>query len=167
MRRITMHIMKIIVQRVSSAAVDVIDETSGAPDPTFVPQSIGPGLVLLVGVSDDDGDSQINWVAKKIANMRIFEDEQGRMNRSLLDTGGEILSISQFTLYADIHKGNRPSFMAAGHPDHARDVWHQFNDELRRIGIKVREGRFGAHMRVSLTNDGPVTIPVDTAVLGR
>ena len=99
--------MRIVVQRVSSAGVDVIDESTGAPDPSFEPQTIGRGLVLLVAVSDDDGDAQIDWAARKVANMRIFEDDEGRMNRSILDVGGEVLSISQFTLFADIRKGRR------------------------------------------------------------
>lgn len=159
--------MRIVVQRVSSAGVDVIDESTGAPDPSFEPQTIGRGLVLLVAVSDDDGDAQIDWAARKVANMRIFEDDEGRMNRSILDVGGEVLSISQFTLFADIRKGNRPSFVGAGRPDHARDVWMRFDEALRGHGLTVKEGRFAAHMRVSLTNDGPVTIPIDTAVMTR
>lgn len=159
--------MRIVVQRVSSASVDVVDDATGLQDPSFPVQSIGAGLMLLVGVSDGDDTPQIDWLARKIVNMRIFEDDQGKMNRSILDVHGEILSISQFTLYADVKRGNRPSFVGAGGPDHARDVWLRFNEALRSNGVTVREGRFGAHMRVSLVNDGPVTIPVDTAALGR
>lgn len=159
--------MRIVLQRVSSAGVDVVDEATGEPDSTFVPQSIGHGYVLLVGVSDDDGDAQVDWVAHKIAHLRVFEDADGKMNRSILDAGGAILSISQFTLFGDVKKGNRPSFVAAGHPDHAQAVWLQLNEALRSEGLTVNEGRFGAHMRVSLVNDGPVTITIDTAAIGR
>ncbi|MCB4876079.1 D-aminoacyl-tRNA deacylase [Bifidobacterium pseudocatenulatum] len=120
--------MKVVVQRVSQASVDVVNEL-GTIDPTFEPQQIGPGFMLLVGVSDEDGEEQLSWLAHKILNLRVFEDEQGKMNRSIKDIGGEILSISQFTLFAD---------------------------------VPVREGRFGAHMRVGLINDGPVTIAIDT-----
>ena len=106
--------MRVVVQRVSEASVDVINEL-GTLDPTFEPQQIGPGFMILVGVTDEDGDQQIAWLTHKILNLRIFEDEQGKMNRSIQDIGGEILSISQFTLFADVHKGNRPSwaFMAS------------------------------------------------------
>lgn len=159
--------MRIVLQRVSSAGVDVVDEATGEPDSTFVPQSIGHGYVLLVGASDDDGDAQVDWVAHKIAHLRVFEDADGKMNRSILDVGGAILSISQFTLFGDVKKGNRPSFVAAGHPDHAQAVWLQLNEALRSEGLTVNEGRFGAHMRVSLVNDGPATITIDTAAIGR
>lgn len=106
--------MRVVVQRVSEASVDVINEL-GTLDPTFEPQQIGPGFMILVGVTDEDGDQQIAWLTHKILNLRVFEDEQGKMNRSIQDIGGEILSISQFTLFADVHKGNRPSwaFMAS------------------------------------------------------
>ena len=157
--------MKVVVQRVSQASVDVVNEL-GTIDPTFEPQQIGPGFMLLVGVSDEDGEEQLSWLAHKILNLRVFEDEQGKMNRSIHDVDGSVLSISQFTLYADVRKGNRPSFVKAGAPDHAEQVWHAFNDALRAQGLDVKEGRFGAHMRVSLTNDGPVTIIFDTDELG-
>ena len=100
--------MKVVVQRVSQASVDVVNEL-GAVDPTFEPQQIGSGFMLLVGVTDEDGEEQISWLAHKILNLRVFEDEQGKMNRSIKDIGGEILSISQFTLFADVRKGNRAS----------------------------------------------------------
>ena len=102
----------------------------------------------------------------KIANLRVFEDENGKMNRSIHDVDGSVLSISQFTLYADVRKGNRPSFVKAGAPDHAEQVWNGFNDALRAQGLEVKEGRFGSHMRVRLANDGPVTIILDTDELG-
>ena len=155
--------MRVVLQRVSQASVDVINEL-GAIDPTFEPQQIGHGYMLLVGVSDTDGEDEIAWLAHKILCLRVFEDEQGRMNRSIQDVGGEILSISQFTLFADVRKGNRPSFVRAGGPEHADLMWIRLNEALRSGGIPVREGRFGAHMRVGLVNDGPVTIVIDTDV---
>ena len=130
--------MKVVLQRVSEASVDVVNEL-GTLDPTFEPQQIGPGFMILVGVTDE-----------------------GKMNRSIQDIGGEILSISQFTLFADVHKGNRPSFIKAGKPEHADLMWIKFNEALRSGGVPVKEGRFGAHMRVGLVNDGPVTIVIDT-----
>lgn len=153
--------MKVVLQRVSEASVDVVNEL-GTLDPTFKPQQIGPGFMILVGVTDEDGDKQIAWLAHKILNLRVFEDAQGKMNRSIQDIGGEILSISQFTLFADVHKGNRPSFIKAGKPEHADLMWIKFNEALRSGGVPVKEGRFGAHIRVGLVNDGPVTIVIDT-----
>ena len=153
--------MRVVVQRVSEASVDVVNEL-GTLDPTFEPQQIGPGFMILVGVTDEDGDKQIAWLAHKILNLRVFEDAQGKMNRSIQDIGGEILSISQFTLFADVHKGNRPSFIKAGKPEHADFMWIKFDEALRSGGVPVKEGRFGAHMRVGLVNDGPVTIVIDT-----
>ena len=153
--------MRIVIQRVSRARVDVVDE-QGRPDPDFKPQSIGTGLLLLVAVQDGDGDSQVEYVVRKLTRMRIFADEEGRMNRSVLDCGGSILSISQFTLYADLRRGNRPSFMAAGEPRHAQKVWQDLNRALAATGVPVAVGQFGAHMRVDLVNDGPVTILLDT-----
>lgn len=154
--------MRIVLQRVSHGSVDVLDEETGKRDLTFEPQTIGQGYVLLVGVSDTDGDEQIAWLVHKIANLRVFEDENGKMNLSIGSVGGSILSISQFTLFADVRKGNRPSFFKAGAPDHAKQVWLRFNDALRAEGLDVKEGRFGAHMRVDIANDGPVTIVMDT-----
>lgn len=154
--------MRIVLQRVSHGSVDVLDEETGKRDLTFEPQTIGRGYVLLVGVSDTDGDEQIAWLVHKIANLRVFEDENGKMNLSIGSVGGSILSISQFTLFADVRKGNRPSFVKAGAPDHAKQVWLRFNDALRAEGLDVKEGRFGAHMRVDIANDGPVTIVMDT-----
>ncbi|MDX5145710.1 D-aminoacyl-tRNA deacylase [Bifidobacterium breve] len=153
--------MKVVLQRVSEASVGVVNEL-GALDPTFEPQQIARGFMILVGVTDEDGDKQIAWLAHKILNLRVFEDAQGKMNRSIQDIGGEILSISQFTLFADVHKGNRPSFIKAGKPEHADLMWIKFNEALRSGGVPVKEGRFGAHMRVGLVNDGPVTIIIDT-----
>ncbi len=153
--------MKVVLQRVSEASVGVVNELDTL-DPAFEPQQIAPGFMILVGVTDEDGDKQIAWLAHKILNLRVFEDAQGKMNRSIQDIGGEILSISQFTLFADVHKGNRPSFIKAGKPEHADLMWIKFNEALRSGGVPVKEGRFGAHMRVGLVNDGPVTIIIDT-----
>lgn len=153
--------MKVVLQRVSEASVGVVNEL-GTLDPTFEPQQIARGFMILVGVTDEDGDKQIAWLAHKILNLRVFEDAQGKINRSIQDIGGEILSISQFTLFADVHKGNRPSFIKAGKPEHADLMWIKFNEALRSGGVPVKEGRFGAHMRVGLVNDGPVTIIIDT-----
>ena len=153
--------MRIVIQRVSHARVDVVDE-QGQPDPDFKPQSIGTGLLLLVAVQDSDSDAQVDYAVRKLTRMRIFADEEGRMNRSVLDCGGAILSISQFTLYADLRRGNRPSFMAAGEPQHAQNVWQDLNRALAATGVPVAVGQFGAHMRVDLVNDGPVTILLDT-----
>lgn len=150
--------MKVVLQRVSEASVDVVNEL-GMLDPALEPQRIGPGFMILVGVTDEDGDKQIVWLAHKILNLRVFEDAQGKMNRSIQDIGGEILSISQF---ADVHKGNRLSFIKAGKPEHVDLMWIKFNEALRSGGVPVKEGRFGAHMRVGLVNDGPVTIVIDT-----
>ena len=159
--------MRIVLQRVSEASVDVIDPSTNSVDPTFAKQTIGTGYVLLVGVADADGQREIDWLAGKIARLRVFEDAGGCMNESITQHDGEILSISQFTLYGNIRKGNRPSFIAAGESEHAKRVWLAFNEALRAQGLTVKEGRFGAHMRVSLVNDGPVTLVVDTAeVLG-
>ena len=146
--------MRIVLQKVSEGFVDVVDETSGEVDTTFEPQHIGIGYVLLVGVEDTDGAKQIDWLARKIANLRVFEDENGKMNRSIHDVNGSV------------RKGNRPSFVKAGAPAHAEQTWHGFNDALRAQGLEVKEGRFGSHMRVRLANDGPVTIILDTDELG-
>ncbi|MBT1176179.1 D-aminoacyl-tRNA deacylase [Bifidobacterium callimiconis] len=154
--------MRIVVQKVSRASVDVVPEPGNSFEEPFVPQSIDRGFMLLVGVADADGPDQVAWLARKIAHLRVFEDENGKMNKSILDVGGAILSISQFTLFADVRRGNRPGFTGAGEPHHAEQVWHDFNRELESYGLTVKEGRFGAHMQVSLVNDGPVTINYDT-----
>lgn len=173
--------MRIVIQRVSQASVSLntphtpSDVSRKTPDPLFpeeaalneIPQGTthtsGAGLMLLVGVSDADTEKEAQWAAKKIANMRIFPDAEGKMNLSLLDTHGEILSISQFTLFGDIHKGNRPSFISAGEPVHAEQLWHVLNTLLaEEYSIRVAEGWFGADMAVSITNEGPTTILLDT-----
>lgn len=154
--------MRVVIQRVIRASVTLGDADADGHGEAFEPQFIGRGLVLLVGVADADGEREVAWLARKVAHMRLFADDQGRMNHSVLETSGAVLSISQFTLFADVRHGNRPSFTAAGEPRHAREVWERFNEALREYGLPVRTGCFGAHMRVSLVNDGPVSIVMDT-----
>ncbi len=121
------------------------------------------GLLVLLGVAPDDGPAQSEWLAGKIAGLRIFEDDQGLMNRSLLEAGGGALVVSQFTLYGDCRKGRRPSFVKAARPEHAEPTYLGFCEALSRAGVsRVERGRFGAHMDVALVNDGPVTLVIDT-----
>ncbi len=123
---------------------------------------IGPGLMLLVGVTHDDGEQDARWLADKIAGLRIFEDDGGKMNLSVMDVGGAVLSISQFTLYGNCGNGKRPSFTAAARPELAKPLYEAFNGMLREKGLQVETGRFGAMMAVSLVNDGPVTLVLDS-----
>lgn len=145
--------MRAVVQRVSRAQVTSGDETLGA---------IGPGLVVFLGIHGNDGPDEIEWMAEKVLGLRIFEDEGGKMNRSLLDIGREILIVSQFTLYGDCRKGRRPGFSAAAPPAVADPVYHRFLEEIRRRGIPAATGRFQASMAVELVNDGPVTLLLDS-----
>jgi D-aminoacyl-tRNA deacylase len=145
--------MRVVVQRSKEASVLVDGKITG---------EISKGLVLLVGVTHDDTSTDIEIVADKIVNLRIFEDENQKMNHSLLDVGGEILSVSQFTLYGDCRKGRRPNFMDAARPEHAIEIYDMFNSVLRAKGIKVETGVFGAMMDVSLINDGPVTLIIES-----
>lgn len=145
--------MRAVVQRVSSASVRVDRATVGA---------IGEGLLVLVGVHRDDADPQADSVADKIANLRVFADDEGKMNRSVLDVGGAVLVVSQFTLYGDTRKGRRPSFVEAAAPEIAEPLVQAVADRLAELGIRTARGSFGAHMEVELTNDGPVTILIDT-----
>ncbi|HEB84211.1 MAG TPA: D-tyrosyl-tRNA(Tyr) deacylase [Bacteroidetes bacterium] len=141
--------MRVLLQRVREAAVLV----EGRPV-----ARIGPGLLLLVGIARGDGEEELRWMARKVATLRIFEDEEGRFNRSLQDTGGEVLAVSQFTLYADARKGRRPSFVDAAPPEAAEPLCRRYAELLREEGLKVSEGVFGARMQVQLVNDGPVTL---------
>ena len=145
--------MRIVLQRVKSASVS-IDET--------VVGKIGVGFVLLVGIADSDTEAELDYLVRKITKLSVFEDLVGKMNLAIEDVGGQILSISQFTLYADTKKGNRPSFTKAGAPDFADKMYQLFNKKLRDTGLTVETGEFGANMQVQLINDGPVTIIFDT-----
>lgn len=145
--------MKTVIQRVREASVSIDGSVHG---------KIDRGYLLLVGIQDDDTEAIVRKTAEKISRLRIFEDEAGKMNLSLAQVNGSVLSISQFTLYADCHKGNRPSFDKAGKPDHAKKMYAYFNDVLRELGHHVEEGIFAADMKVSLCNDGPVTIVLDS-----
>jgi len=141
--------MRVILQRVNRGSVTVDGQTIA---------EIGRGLVVLLGIGPEDGEEQINYLVKKIANLRIFEDEQGKINRSVLDVGGAVIVVSQFTLYADTRKGRRPSFTDAAPPDIANPLVDRFAEKLADLGVPTQTGDFGAHMQVSLINDGPVTI---------
>ena len=145
--------MRVVLQRVSHASVTVEEKVIG---------KIQRGFLLLVGVTHDDAMEDMEYLVRKIVQMRIFEDEEGKLNRSIQDIGGEILSVSQFTLYADTKKGNRPSFSKAAPRDVAIEMFEQFNGLLRETGIPVETGQFGADMKVELLNDGPVTILLDS-----
>ena len=146
--------MKIVIQRVSQASVTIDGKIAGA---------IQQGLLLLVGICPEDGQEDIDYAVRKISQMRIFSDDADKMNLSVQDVGGQILSISQFTLYADTKKGNRPAFTGAAKPNLATALYDQFNQKLAQI-VPVQTGEFGADMKVSLVNDGPVTIVLDTKV---
>ncbi len=141
--------MRLVVQRVSRASVTVEDRVVGA---------IERGVVILVGVTHDDGPEQADWLANKVAGLRIFEDEQGKLNLGLLDIEGQALVVSQFTLYADTRKGRRPSFVQAARPQVAEPLVERFAETLRQRGVPVETGVFGAHMSVEIHNDGPVTL---------
>lgn len=141
--------MRVVLQRVSQASVSVDDQ---------VIAQIGSGLVLLVGISPADQPEQARYLAEKIAHLRIFEDPAGKMNRSVLDVGGEVIVVSQFTLFADTRKGRRPSFTSAAQPQIAQPLVEQFASFLTELGIPTQSGEFGAHMLVEISNDGPVTI---------
>ncbi|MCW6661162.1 D-aminoacyl-tRNA deacylase [Aerococcaceae bacterium NML201209] len=145
--------MRIIIQKALASSVTIDGETVG---------QIDKGFVLLVGVTHDDTEADVQYCANKISKMRLFEDEEGKINLSLEQVGGELLSISQFTLFANTSKGNRPSFIEAAKPEHAARLYHLFNEQLRSQGFKVATGEFGAMMQVHIVNDGPVTILLDS-----
>jgi len=148
--------MRIVLQRVTRASVTVDDRVTG---------EIGPGLVVLLAVGREDSSATAVSMAEKIVNLRIFNDEQGKMNRSLLDTGGATLAVSQFTLYADARGGRRPSFVLAAPPELGKTLYEEFVAALRALGVRVETGVFQAHMSVDLVNDGPVTIFLDSSKL--
>jgi D-tyrosyl-tRNA(Tyr) deacylase len=144
--------MKAVVQRVSDASVEVDGR---------VVARIGRGILVLLGVEKGDGEEQARWLAAKLAGLRIFGDAEGNLNRSVLDIGGEVLSVSQFTLAASVRKGRRPSFDNAAPGPEAQEIYTLFLQHLERTGVAVQDGRFGAMMAVRLTNDGPVTLIVE------
>ena len=145
--------MRAVVQRVARASVTVQERVVG---------ETGPGLMILLGVTHTDGEEQARWLAQKIAGLRIFEDQEGKMNRSLLDVGGSALVVSQFTLYGDCRKGRRPSFTDAARPELAEPLCERFVELLREAGVtQVESGTFGAYMQVEIHNDGPVTLILD------
>lgn len=146
--------MRAVVQRVSQAGVSVSGEAAG---------EIGAGLLVLVGVAPGDAASDIQAMAEKLVHLRLMPDSDGKMNRSVLETGGEILVVSQFTLQADIRKGRRPSFTAAAPPDIAEAIIERLTQHIADLGVPVAAGVFGAHMEVTLVNDGPVTVVIDVA----
>ena len=148
--------MRFVVQRVTRASVTVDNRTVG---------EIGKGFLVLIGVCDSDTRETADLFVRKLLGLRIFEDAQGKTNLSLKDVGGELLLVSQFTLYANCRKGNRPSFTDAGKPDHAQALYEYIIEECRRAGYHVQTGEFGAEMRVSLVNDGPFTILLDEHLL--
>ncbi len=144
--------MRVILQRVSRAAVTVQGREIGR---------IGAGFLVLAGFTHGDGDEQLQWIADKIVSLRIFADDEGKMNRALTDVGGALLIVSQFTLYGDAQKGRRPSFIQSAHPDAARSLYEQFIVALRERTVPVETGEFGADMQVELVNDGPVTLSLE------
>lgn len=146
--------MRVVIQRVSHASVTIDGHCKSA---------IGKGMLILIGIEEADATEDIDWLCKKIVNLRIFDDENGVMNKSVLETGGEILVISQFTLHASTKKGNRPSYIKAAKPDVSIPLYEQFCRELSSsLGKEIGTGEFGADMKVELLNDGPVTICIDT-----
>ena len=145
--------MRAVIQRVERASVSVEGEIRG---------QIGAGFLVLIGVEEGDGDADFRYIAEKVPNLRVFEDEQGKMNRSRLDVGGELLAVSQFTLLGDARGGRRPSFITAARPETADPMYERLVADWRARGIRVETGVFGAHMKVSLVNDGPVTILLDS-----
>lgn len=145
--------MRAVIQRVKSSKVIVDDRIVG---------EIGSGLTVLLGIGKDDTSDDLDYIVRKIAALRVFEDNQGKMNLSVKDVNGEILAISQFTLYGDVRKGNRPGFTDAGDPDSAKEMYMSFSEKMRQEGIRVGEGIFQAHMVVEIINDGPVTILIDS-----
>jgi D-aminoacyl-tRNA deacylase len=150
--------MRAVVQRVSRAKVTVQDRSGN----DWVCGEIGLGLLVLLGVGEEDSETDAEYLAEKITGLRIFEDQQGKMNRSVQDAGGSVLAVSQFTLYGDVRRGKRPSFDAAARPDRARQLFEFFVERLRAAGLRCETGRFQEMMQVELVNEGPVTILLDS-----
>ena len=148
--------MRAVIQRVNEASVEVSNEVVG---------EIGPGLLILLGVARDDSNADADYLADKTVNLRIFDDDEGKMNRSLLETGGAMLVVSQFTLYGDVRRGRRPSYSDAAEPEKAVQLYEYFVERVRSLGVKVETGVFQAMMKVRLINDGPVTILLDSRKL--
>ena len=148
--------MRVVVQRVSQARISVNHRTLS---------EIGRGLCILLGVGRQDNEANADFLAHKVTNLRVFEDAEGKMNRSLIDVGGEALVVSQFTLYGDCRKGNRPSFAEAAPAEQAERLYQRFASRLRDAGVRVATGRFQAHMEVSLVNDGPVTLVLESPAI--
>jgi D-aminoacyl-tRNA deacylase len=146
--------MRVVVQRVSRAQVVIDGEITG---------QIGRGLLILLGVGHDDTVADANYLAEKIAGLRVFEDDSGKMNRSVQDVGGSVLAVSQFTLYGDVRRGKRPSFDGASPPEKARQLYEFFVEQIRSTGLRCETGRFQEMMKVELVNEGPVTILLDSA----
>ena len=145
--------MRIVVQRVSKASVSIAG---------ILQSEINYGFLVLLGICDDDRYEDIEWLTQKIINLRVFVDELGKMNRSIQDVNGEILIVSQFTLFASVKKGNRPSFVASASPETAIPLYEKFIDQLKKYDLKIQTGVFGANMQIELVNDGPVTIIIDS-----
>lgn len=145
--------MRIVIQRVKNASVTADKRLVG---------SIKHGLLLLIGICEEDSQEDIEWLSNKVVNMRIFNDDQGKMNLSLKDVGGSILNISQFTLFASTKKGNRPSFIKSASPEYANNLYEKWCDKIESLNIPSEKGIFGADMKVELLNDGPVTIVIDS-----
>jgi D-aminoacyl-tRNA deacylase len=159
--------MRALVQRVRRAAVTLVRETSRTGPPQGEGEAlgqIGPGLAILLGVRAGDTVEDARRLAGRVATLRIFDDDAGRLNRSVLDVGGEVLSIPQFTLYADTRGGRRPSFLEAAPPDQAEGLYREFNQRLEASGLRVVPGKFRAHMVVEIHNDGPVTLLLDSSI---
>ncbi len=148
--------MRAVIQRVTKGSVSVKGQIVGA---------IGPGLMVLVGFTATDGDEEIAWMARKIAGLRIFADEEGKMNLSARDIDGQVLVVPNFTLYGDVTKGRRPSFTAAASPQQAQEAFEEFVQRLKAEGIEVQTGQFGQYMQVEIVNDGPVTLIIDTKAM--
>lgn len=145
--------MRAVIQRVSRASVKVAGELTG---------QIGPGLLVLVGIGQDDLEGDVDYIVQKVTGLRIFEDDAGKMNRSVMDVGGAILAVSQFTLFGDVRRGKRPSFDAAARPESAKHLYAALIDRIRDCGLRCETGRFQEMMEVELVNDGPVTILLDS-----